>query len=131
MAFLTTVLLFTVPLLANPALKPQILPRDGPTNITAVATPVTTEPLPPMSSGPAPTSNSIPAPAPTPTPAYEPGTCRIHVVEIEACGPDSDNLSANLTLFDDGENVIGSAMAVSINANDPCESQMYCYQDLG
>jgi hypothetical protein len=51
---------------------------------------------------PAPT----PAPAPAPAPAFASGTCCFHVDEYQDCNNDSNNLYANITMYDNDKNTI-------------------------
>ena len=72
-------------------------------------------------------ATSTPTPASSPLPAYATGTCSFHVDEYQDCADDSQNLFANITMYDNNKAVIGQTaidptknpIGDPINTSDP------------
>ena len=66
-------------------------------------------------------ADNIPASGPPPTPpAYATGTCSFHVVEWQDCASNSQNLFANITMYDNDKNTIGQTPSTD-NSGDPID----------
>ena len=86
--------------------------------------------LPTTTSTSAPSTSASTASAPSTTttsapPAYATGTCSFHVDEWQDCADDASNLFANVTMYDNNHNIIGSTnpsagtLGDPINTSDP------------
>ncbi|MCJ1372821.1 hypothetical protein MMC20_004046 [Loxospora ochrophaea] len=95
----------------------------------AIVAQMKTDNIPPSAtaaSSPSSVTSATPA-ASTTAPPYVPGTCSFHLDEWQDCAPDSSNLSANITMYDNAHNLIGQtdtsqsgdALGDPINISDP------------
>ncbi|KAI4197889.1 MAG: hypothetical protein LQ350_005648 [Teloschistes chrysophthalmus] len=70
--------------------------------------------------------DKLPPPAPAPAPyvvtggnGAQAGKCHVHVSEYEKCGPDTSDLSTEVTIYDVGGNKIGFQSVKVAGATDP------------